>query len=137
MIIRQLIMQTQLLITLPDDDAVTIFDLSLDEDGSAISSNGYNATFRATGASFNINGTPTANTDTTYHGAATMQESTIGGSSFTSNNVFWPGVCFNSPHFCSKHRNNLLMVMHQKRLVQIQYLLILQTPLQIHLLQIL
>ena len=62
-----------------DDDAITIFDLSLDEDGDAVTSNGYNATFRVTGASFNINGTPTANTDTTYHGAATMQESTIGG----------------------------------------------------------
>jgi hypothetical protein len=62
-----------------DDDAITIFDLSLDGDGSAVTSNGYNATFRVTGASFAINGTPTANTDTTYHGAATMQETAIGG----------------------------------------------------------
>ena len=62
-----------------DDDAITIFDLSLDEDGAAVTSNGHNSTFRVTGASFNINGTPTANTDTTYHGAATMQESEIGG----------------------------------------------------------
>ena len=62
-----------------DDDAITIFDLSKDEDGSAVTSNGYNATIRATGATFNINGTPAANTDTTYHGAFTMQESEIGG----------------------------------------------------------
>jgi hypothetical protein len=61
-----------------DDDAITIFDLSLDGDGAAITSNGYNATFRVTGASFAINGTPTANTDTTYHGAATMTETEIG-----------------------------------------------------------
>ena len=61
-----------------DDDAITIFDLSKDEDGSAVTSNGYNATIRATGATFNINGTPAANTDTTYHGAATLQESEIG-----------------------------------------------------------
>ena len=33
-----------------DDDAITIFDLSKDEDGSAVTSNGYNATLRATGA---------------------------------------------------------------------------------------
>jgi len=62
-----------------DDDAITIFDLSLDGDGAAVTSNGYNATLRVTGASFNINGTPTANTDDTYHGAATMQETVIGG----------------------------------------------------------
>jgi len=62
-----------------DDDAVTIFDLILDEDGSAISSNGHNSTFRVTGASFNINGTPTANSDTDYHGAATMTATAIGG----------------------------------------------------------
>jgi len=62
-----------------DDDAITIFDLSLDEDGAAISSNGHNSTFRVTGASFNINGTPAANTDTTYHGAATMTATDIGG----------------------------------------------------------
>ncbi|SVA34804.1 uncharacterized protein METZ01_LOCUS87658, partial [marine metagenome] len=62
-----------------NDDAVVIFDLSLDEDGAAVTSNGYNATFRVTGASFNINGTPTANSDTDYHGAATMTATDIGG----------------------------------------------------------
>lgn len=62
-----------------NNDEVTIFDLSKDGDGSAITSNGYNATFRATGATFDINGTPAANTDSTYHGSFTMQESSIGG----------------------------------------------------------
>ena len=71
-----------------DNDVLTIFDLSLDEDGAAITSNGYNATFRATGATIVINSPdsgspsavtpPVANTDTTYHGAATMQETEIG-----------------------------------------------------------
>ena len=62
-----------------NNDEVTIFDLSKDEDGSAHTANAYNATFRATGATFDINGTPAANTDSTYHGSFTMQESSIGG----------------------------------------------------------
>ncbi len=62
-----------------NNDTVVIFDLTKDKDGSAVTSNAYNSTFRATGATIAINGTPTANTDSTYHGAATMQESSIGG----------------------------------------------------------
>ena len=62
-----------------NDDSVTIFDLTKDSSGSAKSANGHNAAFVATGGTFNINGTPTANTDTTYHGAGTFTESNVGG----------------------------------------------------------
>ena len=62
-----------------DDDAITIFDLTKDSSGSAKSSNSHNAAFVATGGTFNINGTPTANTSNTYHGAGTFTESEIGG----------------------------------------------------------
>ena len=64
MIIQQLIMQTPTLNNFADNDVLTIFDLSLDEDGAAVTSNGYNATFRATGATIVINspdsGSPSA-----------------------------------------------------------------------------
>ena len=64
-----------------NDDAIAIFDTTKNSDGTAKSANGHNATIRATGATFNINGTPAANTDTTYHGAltGTVSEVSIGG----------------------------------------------------------
>ena len=64
-----------------NDDAITIYDTSKDGTGGAKAANGYNATIRATGGTFNINGSPTANTNTTYHGAltGTVSEVSIGG----------------------------------------------------------
>ena len=47
-----------------DNDVVTIFDLTKKADGTAITSTGNGAAFYATGATFNINGTPTSNTET-------------------------------------------------------------------------
>ena len=62
-----------------NNDTVTIFDLTKEVGGNTAHSNGENSGFVATGATIAINGTPTANSDTSYHGAATMQETSIGG----------------------------------------------------------
>jgi hypothetical protein len=58
-----------------NNDAVTIYDLTKKRDGTAISSTGIAATFYATGGSFNINGTPTANTEAAdTYGMATVAD---------------------------------------------------------------
>ena len=64
-----------------NNDAIAIYDLTKASDGTAKSANGHNATIRATGGSLAVNGTPTANTGTAYHGAltGTVTEASIGG----------------------------------------------------------
>ena len=62
-----------------DDDAVTIYDLTKKGDGTVIGADGTAASFYATGGSFNINGTPTANTEAaTTYGMASVSDIELG-----------------------------------------------------------